>query len=295
MNVAKAVLKAAIYGLLTSIAVVLLQNTLVANQGAFGNVFANDLDRNIANEYSTHAVSVESSSKELLELQKMGIKVLPGAQAEEASIKDPRSLNKCVKTIVETLKFLPREHTGGIKKLTLSFDPTIRRGMAGGDTMIIRCVNVSENELTAVLIHEVGHIVDTGVNLNSKDHKLKSSFMDGPSPVYQDDPSMSFYDKSFVNSNTRKVSVDELDFVSGYAMTDPFEDFAETYLYYVLHGNAFRQLTQSSNILKEKYEFMKNSVFNNKEYNIENENVEFLSRIYDATKMRFSREKIFTI
>lgn len=295
MKLAKAVLKAAIYGLLTSISAVLLQNVFDSNQGPFSNVLEKELDRNTAQEYSTHAVSVEGGSEDLTELQTMGITVLPGAQAEEASKKNPRSLNKCVKTIAETLKFLPKEHTGGIKKLTLSFDPTSRRGLAGGDTMIIRCANVSENELMAVVIHEVGHIVDTGVNLSSKEQKLKSSFMDGSLPVYQDDPSASFYGESFLDSRTRKVAVDELDFVSGYAMTDPFEDFAESYLYYILHGNAFRKLTESSEILKEKYEFMKNSVFNNKEFDLENEDVDYLSRIYDATKMKFSREKILNI
>lgn len=295
MKIAKSVLSVSMYGLLTSILVIVMQNTSLFNSAPLIGATKNGLDEKSLIAYSTHAVSVESSSSQIRELEKMGIKVLPGAQAQETSKNDPRSLNKCVKTIVDTLKVLPKEHTGGIKRLTLSFDPTARRGLAGGDQMIIRCVNVGEAELTAVVVHEVGHIVDTGVNLSSKNQQLKSSFVDGPNPVYLDDPSSNFYSKSFVTNDVRKSSVDKLDFVSGYAMSDPFEDFAETYLFYVLHGDAFRQLAKSNPVLAEKYEFMKDKVFNSKEFKFENEKVDELDRIYDGTKMKFSLEKIFTI
>lgn len=295
VKTAKSVLVASISGFLTSLLVVLLSNVFDTNQDLFSNAATNEVESKTESEYSTHAVSGGAVSVQLKELQKMGITVLPGAQAEEASKNDPRSLNKCLKTIVSTLRALPREHTSAISKLTLSFDPTSRRGLAGGDQMIIRCTNVDEEELIAVVIHEVGHVVDTGKNLSSRDESLKSSFMDGTKPVYEDDPSSVFYGKSFIDTETRKISVNELDFVSGYAMSDPFEDFAETYLYYILHGDAFRKLKETSPVLAEKYEFMSKSVFNNKEFNLEEEEVDYLERVYDGTKLKFSKEKILNI
>ena len=50
-------------------------------------------------------------------------------------------------------------------------------------------------------------------------------------------------------------------------MTDPFEDFAETYAYYVLHNKDFKSKTQDSDKLLAKYNYMKNTVFGGKEFN----------------------------
>lgn len=290
-KIAKSLAFVGVVGISLVLALLISTNLPQISQFTFGNDFQNSVVTLPNSEYSVHAVSTGPVSVSMKTLQKMGIEVLPGAQAEEANENDPRSLNQCVKTIVKTLQSLPREHTKGLKRLTLSFDPEARRGLAGGDQMIIRCANIDEDELMAVVIHEVGHVVDTGSNLNSKDFSLKSSFTDGSTPIYVDDPSVKFYETSFLNNETRNFYTNEVDFVSGYAMSDPFEDFAETYLYYVLHGNAFRKLKVTSAELEKKYSFMKERVFENKEYDMGEENVDYLSRIYDGTQMKFSVER----
>jgi hypothetical protein len=38
-------------------------------------------------------------------------------------------------------------------------------------------------------------------------------------------------------------------------MTNKYEDFAESFAYYILHNNDFLEKTKKSNILLEKYDF----------------------------------------
>ena len=167
--------------------------------------------------------------------------------------------------IVSVLEKLPLNHTSGLKNLVLDYDPKAYRGLGGKNIIILRAVNMDDQEFTAVMIHEIGHNVDLG-HLSELDKTNKSEFMDGKKPVYEGDLSLDFYRISWENDQTRKKTASNLDFVSGYAMTDPFEDFAETYVYYVLHNKEFKSLTQTSDKLLAKYNFMKSKVFNGKEF-----------------------------
>jgi hypothetical protein len=51
------------------------------------------------------------------------------------------------------------------------------------------------------------------------------------------------------------------DFVSGYAMTNKYEDFAETFTYFVMHNQDFLTKSQDSDILAQKYNFFSEYVF----------------------------------
>ncbi len=84
--------------------------------------------------------------------------------------------------------------------------------------------------------------------------------------MYESDPSLDFYRISWSNEKTRGKEAVNFDFVSGYAMTDPFEDFAESYVYYVLHNADFKAKAQTSDALYQKYVFMKNTVFKGYEF-----------------------------
>jgi hypothetical protein len=46
-----------------------------------------------------------------------------------------------------------------------------------------------------------------------------------------------------------------LDFVSGYGMTNPFEDFAECHNMYQYHRDVFAYLASTSAILQRKYDY----------------------------------------
>ena len=166
--------------------------------------------------------------------------------------------------IISVLEKLPLNHTSSLKNLVLDYDSKAHRGLGGRSIIILRAVNIDPQEFTAVMVHEIGHNVDLGY-LNELDKTKRSEFMDGKKPVYEGDPSLDFYRISWEDDKTRKKTASNLDFVSGYAMTDPFEDFAETYVYYILHNKDFKSKTQTSEQLLKKYQFMKN-IFRGKEF-----------------------------
>ena len=73
-----------------------------------------------------------------------------------------------------------------------------------------------------------------------------------------DDPSLSFYQLSWENSTTRLANASYLDFVWGYAMSSPYEDFAEAFTMYIWHNEVFKQRAAWSTVLQKKYNFMHN-------------------------------------
>lgn len=259
--------------------ITMFHNISIVSQAGFSNENEKGVARHAAHEYNGEAVSEN-------------IEVQYGEEAERAS---KSSLTKCIDTITQALKALPSEHVAGLKKLTLSFDPLARRGLAGGNRMIVRCVNLSEKELMAVVVHEMGHIVDTGSNLRGTRSAGKSKFRDGNISIYKNDPSVDFYKIAFEPNNKRKKTMRVTDFVSKYAKTDQFEDFAETYTYYILHGNAFRKLAKTNWALAQKYQFMKEKVFNGKEYGIKEERVRFYQRYYDITQVNYEQREFLSI
>lgn len=197
---------------------------------------------------------------------------------------------KALKTLLtSTLSQLPEEHSSSLKSITLDFDPNAHRGLGGRSKIILRS-NMSSNELVSVFIHELGHSVDLGWLAPEKRIK-KSRFKDGKTIIYSTDPSVDFYSISWKNEKTLKKMANNLDFVSGYAMSDPFEDFAETYVYYVLHNSEFRSKTSSSNALYAKYKFMRDVVFNGEEPSTGNRAVRSTYRPWDITLLSYNFER----
>ncbi len=107
-----------------------------------------------------------------------------------------------------------------------------------------------EVETLTVFVHEFGHYID----IYFLQKKLNN------------DPSSLFYDISWESTKVKKSWLTVKDFVSGYAMTNKYEDFAESFAYYVLHNSDFKQKTEKSDKLKEKYNFFKTIVFRQNEF-----------------------------
>jgi hypothetical protein len=190
--------------------------------------------------------------------------------------------------VMKAMKMLPEAHTGSLEHVILDYDPNARRGLGGKRLIILRGVNMNRAETVAVLIHEIGHVVDLGM-MNGESEP--SEFMDGDYPVRQDDLSLAFYRISWENDTTLKTGTDAMDFVSGYAMSDPFEDFAESYVYYVLHQHEFREKTRSSNQLLRKYTFLQNAVFDGAQFESgesdESGDISVFQRPWDITKLPY--------
>lgn len=134
----------------------------------------------------------------------------------------------------------------------------------------------TDEEFVSVLVHEFAHYFDI-YSLS------KSAF---------GDVSQRFYDISWQSVTTLSSGQDVGDFVSGYAMTNQYEDFAETYLYYMLHNKDFLQKAKRSEILAKKYVFMKEYVFRTDIFIDADFSTESIKDYYwDITKIPFDVKK----
>jgi len=75
-----------------------------------------------------------------------------------------------------------------------------------------------------------------------------------------------FYEISWKETKVLKPWQEQKDFVSGYSMTNKYEDFAESFVYYVLHNWDFLKKSEKSFILKQKYNFFDKYLFRNKKF-----------------------------
>lgn len=105
-------------------------------------------------------------------------------------------------------------------------------------------------EFLAVSIHEFAHFLDLYI-LQKKNWVDISDY---------------FYNISWEETKIIKSSLTQKDFVSGYAMTNKYEDFAETFWYYILHNSDFLEKSKNSSILKKKYDYFKNYIFSKNEF-----------------------------
>lgn len=104
----------------------------------------------------------------------------------------------------------------------------------------------SLSEIAKVLVHEIGHMID----IYTFKKTLKNS-----------DLSDEFYRISWKDATTIKAGVPQKAFISGYAATNQYEDFAESFTMYIFHNKEFFKRTQDNELLKLKYTFLKNRVF----------------------------------
>jgi len=136
--------------------------------------------------------------------------------------------------------------------------------------------NMKENEFEAVSIHEFAHYID----LYYLEKKVFTDLSDY------------FYNISWASTKVLKAWQIQENFVSWYAMTNKYEDFAESFTYYVLHNEDFLRKTEKSEVLKSKYDFFTKYVFRNdflKKTNFWSK--EKIKNYYrDITKIDFSLE-----
>ena len=113
---------------------------------------------------------------------------------------------------------------------------------------------MDEWEFMSVSIHEFAHYVDL--------YFLEKKVLTDISNYY--------YDLSWESTKILKANQKQVDFVSGYAMTNKYEDFAESFTYYILHNEDFLRKSQESLILKQKYDFFWRYLFRNNEFQSSN-------------------------
>ena len=136
--------------------------------------------------------------------------------------------------------------------------------------------NMKINECISVWIHEFWHYVDL--------YFLKKW-------LYTD-LSDYFYNISWDWTKILKAWQKQSDFVSGYAMANKYEDFAESFNYFILHNEDFLAKASKSKLLKRKYNYFIKYLFRDWEFvwtdfSIDNEILDYYR---DTTKIDFSLE-----
>lgn len=198
---------------------------------------------------------------------------------------------RCETVVTKTLSALPANHLATIQTVTLTLENDARRGLGGGTHIVLRCTGVSDEELAAVLIHEIGHTVDATFLAGSS--IVTTAFSDGPSVLPIDDQSISFYALSWTSNTDHTDATTNTDFVSVYAASDPFEDFAETYTAYFLHGENFLAAAAENPILQAKYDFFKNTVFGGVTYDLDTTTISF--PVKDTTTLSYDFAQLFSL
>jgi hypothetical protein len=123
-----------------------------------------------------------------------------------------------------------REPRGRMRDAQISLSPYVTR----------------DSEFTKLFIHELAHYIDLYILVVDR------------SGV---DTSDDFYTISWSKPNIKRSGEATIDFVSGYAASNQYEDFAESMVLYIFHNATFADRGLRSESLRQKYLFFANSVF----------------------------------
>jgi hypothetical protein len=158
----------------------------------------------------------------------------------------------------EVLRLLEPPCLGNIENVYVRYDKQPERGLSGKHTIILTGL-VPDDEFRALAFHELGHAIDLGCNEGTAASGA-SAFKDGKEVIFADDPSAGFYEISWAHESVQKKGATASDFVSGYARSDCFEDFAETFAYFMLHNENFTLRAQTNKALAAKLQWMETNV-----------------------------------
>lgn len=99
---------------------------------------------------------------------------------------------------------------------------------------------------------------------------------------------------SWSSDGKRKTSATLSDFVSGYAMSSRHEDFAESYLAYVMRNEWFRKKASKNPSLKAKYDFFRTKVFTDGSFSGTDFTVGKLDSAYDMAAVASDMDAFFS-
>lgn len=151
------------------------------------------------------------------------------------------------------LRALPSGCRDNLRNFYVQYTNVKNRGL-GGKTTIIIAGNVPDEEFVGLLIHECAHVIHS--NLGGNSTAGVSSFADGNTPFYADSPMVSFFSINWLKEGILQPDAEKKDFISGYAQSDVFEDFAETFAMYILHRSAFEKRALTNPSIAAKLEWM---------------------------------------
>lgn len=151
------------------------------------------------------------------------------------------------------LRALPSHCRLNLKNFYILYTDAKQRGL-GGKTTIILDGSVGNEELTGLLTHECGHVIHS--NMPGNMSSGESAFRDGNAIFYNDSPIVRFFAISWKTENVLLPGTKKTDFVSGYAKSDAFEEFSETFAMYALHRDALRLRAKDNAAIAAKLAWM---------------------------------------
>ena len=194
----------------------------------------------------------------------------------------------------DVLMALPEECRNTLKNFYVRYEKPENRGLAGKSVMILDGT-VPDAEFRALFVHESGHNWDLGCLTGTADSG-KSSFSDGDEVIYKNDPSLGFYQISWLTSEVQRSTSRPEDFVSGYASYNIFEDFAESFAYFVLQNNQFAVRATENDAMARKYAWIRDTIFNGQIPQIaEGKSIWKGKAPWDITKLAYSWKPVNTV
>jgi hypothetical protein len=134
-----------------------------------------------------------------------------------------------------------------------------------------------DTEFAKLFMHELAHYID-----------IYSFVMDRTGHDISDD----FYHISWQKPTTKSANQGTMDFVSGYAATNQYEDFAESFVFYIFHNSTFVDRGLRSESLRQKYIYLANYVFPRGSFQGTDFSIGRVpSYVWDTTKISYSLQK----
>lgn len=167
----------------------------------------------------------------------------------------------------------------GYSALSIILDGTLfePRGQMKGRIIRLSPHVAKESEFLKLFVHELAHYVDI-YYLSARSGKQ--------------DPSDIFYRISWEWKKTKKSTEWISSFISWYAATNQYEDFAESFTFYIFHNEDFAERALKNESLRQKYLFLQNEVIKNDVFIGTDFGVGKLpSYIWDTTKPAISVKK----
>ncbi|MBC7503527.1 hypothetical protein H7169_00990 [Candidatus Gracilibacteria bacterium] len=164
-------------------------------------------------------------------------------------------------------------------KLVIDIDGLQRkpRGRMQDARIILSPYIVRDTEFTKLFVHEMAHYID-----------IYSFFLTKEGGDISDE----FYHISWQKPTVKRSSEETMDFVSGYAASNQYEDFAESFVFYVFHNATFADRAIRSESLRLKYLFFMNFVFPMGSFQGTDFSIGRVpSYLWDTTKVPFSLQK----
>lgn len=143
-----------------------------------------------------------------------------------------------------------------LQNITINNYTKWKRWYANAKILVINTYQiVNYKEFLQVLAHEMWHVLDLWA-ISGTSSVINPDYTEfGKAKFAVDDQSLAFYALSWSNEDTLRSRMTNQDFVSGYGMSNPFEDFAECHNMYLYHRDVFAYMAQDSTTLKQKYDY----------------------------------------